>query len=107
MDAWCHHQTDSPLVKWDTDDDRNWLGTWSTEDDTAFQDPLNEEMEGDIMFDNLEIVECTQCILSAKDASHHLFATNGHAAPSSTVSVGSDMSAATVSQAQGDGGQDS
>ena len=107
VDAWCHHQTDLPSVKRDTDDDGNWLGTWSMEDDTVFQDPLNEEMEGDIMFDNLEIMERTQRILSAEDASHHSFATNRHTAPSSTVSAGSDMSAATTSQAQGDLGQHS
>ena len=85
----------------------NWLGTWSTEDDTVFQDLLNKEMESEIMFDNLEIVERTQRILSAEDASHHSFANSRNSAPSSTVSAGSDMSTTTVPQAQEDGGHES
>ena len=68
---------------------------------------LNEEMEGKIMFDNLEIVERTQRILSAEDASHHSFANSGHTAPSPTVSVGSDVSTTTVPQAQVDVGHTS
>ena len=107
MDARCHHQTELPQVTWNTDKNGNWLGAWSTEDNTVFQDPLNEEMEGEIMFDNLEIAERTQRILSAEDASHHSFAISGHSAPSSTVSAGSDVSTTTVPQAQEDGGQDS
>ena len=105
MDAWCHHQTELPQVTWNTDKNGNWLGTWSTGDDTVFRDLLNEEMEGEIMFDNLEIMERTQRILSAEDASHHSFANSRHTVPSSTVSAGSDTSTTTVPQAQEDGGQ--
>ena len=107
MDAWCHHQTELPQITWNADKNGNWLGTWSTEDNTVFQDLLNEEMESEIMFDNLEIVERTQRILSAEDASHHSFANSRNSAPSSTVSAGSDVSTTTVPQAQEDGGQDS
>ena len=35
MDTWCHHQTELPQITWNTDENGNWLGTWSTEDDTA------------------------------------------------------------------------
>ena len=59
------------------------------------------------MFDNLEIVERSQRILSAEDESYHSFANSGHTAPSSTVSVGSDVSATTVPQAQAGGGHTS
>ena len=92
---------------WNTDKNGNGLGTWSTEDDTVFQDLLNKEMEGKIMFDNIEIVERTQRILSAEDASHHSFANSRHAAPSSTVTAGSDVSTTTVPQAQAGGGHTS
>ena len=107
MDAWCHHQTELPQITWNADENGNWLGTWSTEDNAVFQDLLNEEMEGEIMFDNLAKVERTQRILSAEDASHHSFANSRHTAPSSTASVGSDMSSTTVPQAQADGGHTS
>ena len=99
MEAWFHHQVVLPKVDWETDDDGNWTGGWKTEDDLMFQQLVNEEMEGTIVFDNIDLVQKDRRILSAEDASMKSFhiGSEGRSAQSSNVTVDSEeMSTTTV-----------
>ena len=107
MVAWFHHQAVLPTVEWETDEDGNWTGGWKTEDDLMFQQLVDEEMEGTIVFDNMGLVRKDRRILSAEDASMKSFniGSEGRSAQSSNVTVDSeDMSTATVPAAHGESG---
>ena len=107
MVAWFHHQSVLPKVKWETDEDGNWTGGWKTEDDLMFQQSVDKEMEGTIVFDNMGLVRKDRRILSAEDASMKSFniGSEGRSAQSSNVTVDSeDMSTATVPAAHGESG---
>ena len=110
MDAWFHFQMDLQAIEFHEDQDGNWKGTWTTPDDMISQDIVDEEMEYNIQFENMELVTRERRILTAEDASMKTFdmSVEGRSAQSSNVSVDSqDQSTTAASVAAGDGGRGS
>jgi hypothetical protein len=62
-------------VHFQYDDDGNWLGTWTTEDDALHLDIMNEDMGIEIEFEGLSTLERDCVLLTTDNATVHTFGT--------------------------------
>jgi hypothetical protein len=67
-------------VTFNTDDDGNWDGTWTSEEDLLFQDLLAEDMGTDLQIEGIELLETNEDrdqrpLLTVDDASHRSYGT--------------------------------
>ena len=104
--AWFHHQTMPQDVEFHTDMEGNWTGAWFTEDDRMNENILQEEMEFDVIFENMDLV-ANRRVLDSEDASLVTFqCPDGRSTQSSknTMNATEDASIAAASTASGGSG---
>ena len=54
---WCGHIVETNEVEFHTDDDGNWTGEWTTEDDRLHAIMLAEDVGYKLQFDNLQMIQ--------------------------------------------------
>ena len=107
---WIHHQCEETEVQFHYDDEGNWLGTFTTEDDKIQRDILDEYMGFNIQLDNMDIVTGSKRrVLTGDDASMKSFkigTTEGHEAQVPDEAEDGESTAAAASEVTGGGGHD-
>lgn len=108
--VWLGHQMEDMDVEFHYDDEGQWLGTWTTEDDKINQALLAENLGITICMENMGFLESDRKrrVLSADDATLKSFGMGGggsvQTSHSAAASVESDDAASTVPAVPGDGG---
>ena len=106
---WIHHQCEETEVQFHYDDEGNWLGTFTTEDDQIQRDILDEYMGFNIQLDNMDLVTGSKRrVLTGDDASLKSFkmGTTGHEAQVPDDAEDGESTAAATSEVTGGGGAD-